>query len=42
MTVDKDVNENDETYAIEVKFTNDGTLLNVTNPHLIVIQRRNN
>ena len=25
-------------YVVEVKFTNDGTLLNVANPHLIVIK----
>lgn len=29
-------------YVVEVKFTNDGTRLNVANPHLIVIQHRNN
>lgn len=29
-------------YIVEVKFTKDGTPLNVANPHLIVIQQRNN
>lgn len=29
-------------YVVEVKFTRDGTPLNVANPHLIVIQHRNN
>ncbi len=29
-------------YAVEVKFTKDGTPLNVANPHLIVIQHKNN
>lgn len=29
--------ESDKKYAVEVKFTKDGTPLNVTNPHLIVI-----
>ena len=29
-------------YVVEVKFTNDGTPLNVANPHLIIIQHRNN
>jgi hypothetical protein len=28
-------------YIVQVRFTNDGTLLNVANPHLIVIQHRN-
>jgi hypothetical protein len=29
-------------YVVEVRFTKDGTLLNVANPRLIVIQHRNN
>lgn len=29
-------------YVVEVKFTKDGTPLNVANPHLIVIQHKNN
>jgi hypothetical protein len=29
-------------YVVEVKFTKDGTLLNVANPHLIVIQYKLN
>jgi hypothetical protein len=29
-------------YVVEVKFTEDGTPLNVANPHLIVIQHRDN
>jgi hypothetical protein len=29
-------------YVVEVKFTKDGALLNVANPHLIVIQHRYN
>jgi hypothetical protein len=29
-------------YVVEVKFTNDGTPLNLANPHLIIIQHRNN
>ena len=31
-----------KSYVVEVKFTNDGTPLNVANPHLIVIRHRKN
>ncbi len=34
--------EADKKYVVEVKFTKDGTSLNVANPHLIVLQHRNN
>jgi hypothetical protein len=33
----KFMGESDKKYVVEVKFTKDGTPLNVTNPHLIVI-----
>jgi len=33
----KFMGESDKKYVVEVKFTKDGTSLNVTNPHLIVI-----
>ncbi len=36
----KFVGEVDKKYVVEVKFTKDGTALNVTNPHLIVISVR--
>jgi len=35
--VGKFMGESDKKYVVEVKFTKDGTPLNVTNPHLIVI-----
>lgn len=34
------VGENDKKYVLEVKFTRDGTPLNVTNPHLIVMMTK--
>jgi len=34
--------ESGKKYVVEVKFTKDGTPLNVANPHLIVIQHRHN
>jgi hypothetical protein len=34
--------ERGKKYMVEVKFNKDGTPLNVANPHLIVIQHRNN
>ena len=34
--------EGGKKYVVEVKFTKDGAPLNVANPHLIVIQHRNN
>jgi hypothetical protein len=37
----KFMGESDKKYVVEVKFTKDGTPLNVTNPHLIVISVRN-
>jgi len=36
----KFMGESDKKYVVEVKFTKDGTPLNVTNPHLIVISVR--
>jgi hypothetical protein len=34
--------EGGKKYIVEVKFTKDGTPLNVANPHLIIIQHENN
>jgi hypothetical protein len=36
------VGEVGKRYVVEVKFTKDGTPLNVANPHLIVIKHKNN
>jgi hypothetical protein len=37
----KFMGESRKKYVVEVKFTRDGTALDVTNPHLIVISARN-
>ena len=36
------VGELGKKYVVEVKFTKDGTPLNIANPHLIVIKHKEN